>query len=74
MFQAWPVKMSSTAASSKPMLFCGNSALSANNNPGRNANTGMLWRISNNGISTRPARRSFAAQYPYSNVKISEMQ
>ncbi len=62
MFHAWPVKIISTAASSRPMLLRGNSATSAMTRPGMKPSTGMLCRMSSSGTSTRAARASFAAQ------------
>ena len=62
MFHAWPVKIITTAASSRPRLLCGNRATSARTRPGMKPSTGMLCRMSSSGTSTVSARRSFAAQ------------
>ena len=62
MFQACPVKIMITAASSSPRLLCGNRATRASTRPGMKPSTGMLWRMSSNGISSRSARLSLAAQ------------
>ena len=62
MFQAWPVKIMMIAASSSPRLLWGNSATRASTSPGMKPSTGMLWRMSRMGISSRSARASLAAQ------------
>ncbi len=62
MFQAWPVKIMITEASSSPTLLCGKSATSARTRPGMKPSTGMLWRMSSAGMRTRSATWSWAAQ------------
>jgi len=62
MFQAWPVKIITTAASSRPTLVIGNRATNASTTPGMKPSTGMLCRMSSSGTSTFSARRSLAAQ------------
>src|SRR5947199_3663 len=57
MFQAWPVKIMMTAASSSPTLLCRKSATRARISPGMKPSTGMLWRMSSSGIRMRSARR-----------------
>ena len=62
MFQAWAVKMVMMAVSSRPTLLRGNSATITSSKGIRKASTGMLWRMSSRGTSSRSARASFAAQ------------
>ena len=62
MFQACPVKIMITAASSSPRLLCGNSPTRASTTPGMKPSTGMLCRMSRIGIRSFSARLSLAAQ------------
>ncbi len=55
MFHAWPVKIISTAASSRPTLLRGNAATSASTRPGMKPSTGMLCRTSSSGTRMRSA-------------------
>ena len=62
MFQAWPVKMAMMAVSSMPTLLWGKAATSASISGTMKAITGMLWRMSSRGTSSRSERASLAAQ------------
>ena len=62
------MKIIRIAASSRPTLRYGNSATSPSTSPGKNPSTGMLWRMSSTGSSSRSAARDRAAAYPNSNA------
>src|SRR3989442_9518173 len=52
MFQAWPVKIVSTDAISRPKFRCGNKATNPSTSPGKKPRMGMLCRMSSTGNST----------------------
>ena len=55
------------------MLRVGNSDISPSTSPGRNPSTGMLWRMSSIGSSTRSAARDLAAAQPKPSAKRYEI-
>ena len=61
MFQAWLVKMAKMAASSSPSTWPGNRFMKKTTVKVRKPRMGTDCRTSRIGISTRPARRDFAA-------------
>ena len=72
MFHAWLVKIAKIAASSSPSTWPGNRFMKNTTVKVRKPRIGTDWRMSRIGISTRLARRLFAAAVAKVKVNSSE--